>query len=89
MSQDWWVYILECGDKSLYTGIAVDVEERIAVHNLGKGSKYTRSHRPVKLAYSEKQLDHSAALKRELQLKKLTRTQKLHLIKAAAKSQSA
>ena len=76
----YYVYILRCGDGSLYTGITTDVSRRVAVHNAGKGAKYTRSRLPVTLVYQESQPDKSAALKRELEIKGFTRTQKLRLI---------
>lgn len=78
----YYVYMLRCGDGSLYTGIATDPEKRAAVHNSGKGAKYTRSRLPVTLVYREPQPDRSAASKREYQLKQLTRSQKLALIEA-------
>jgi len=77
----WFVYLLECGDKSLYTGISTDVVARVKTHNAGKGAAYTRSHLPVKLVWSEKAKSESAAKKREAQIKRLTRLQKLELIK--------
>lgn len=76
----YYVYILQCRDGTLYTGIAADVQKRLAVHNSGKGAKYTRSRLPVTLLYEETQPDKSAALKRELEIKKLSRAQKLRLI---------
>ena len=76
-----FVYILECGDGSLYTGWTTDVEERVKVHNSGLGAKYTRSRLPVKLVYVEEAIDRSAALKREAAIKKLTRRKKELLIK--------
>ncbi len=76
----YYVYILRCGDGSLYTGITTDVSRRVAVHNAGKGAKYTRSRLPVTLVYQESQPDKSAALKRELEIKGFTRAQKLRLI---------
>lgn len=76
----WWVYILECGDQTLYTGISNHLEERLALHQAGKGAKYTRSHLPVRLVYQEQQSDRSSALQREAQIKQLTRDQKLALI---------
>lgn len=79
---DWHVYILRCADGTLYTGIAKDLEKRVAVHNSGKGAKYTAARLPVKLAYSEKAKDRSDASKREYAVKKLSRTEKLALIKA-------
>lgn len=77
----WFVYILRCGDGSLYTGITTDVERRLAVHRSGKGAKYTRSHLPVELVYTAECGDHSAALKREWEIKELSREEKMILIK--------
>ena len=74
------MYILRCGDGTLYTGIATDVERRVAVHNSGKGAKYTRSRLPVEAVYREKLPDKGAALRRELEIKKLTRAEKLKLV---------
>lgn len=74
------VYILSCADGSLYTGISPDVAQRLAVHNSGKGAKYTRGRLPVRLVYQEACADKSAALKRELAIKRLTRMEKLRLI---------
>ena len=78
----WFVYILQCSDESLYTGISNDIEARIKTHNCGKGAKYTRSRLPVKLVYMEKFFNKSGALKREIELKKLSRKKKLNLIKS-------
>jgi predicted GIY-YIG superfamily endonuclease len=78
--KSWYAYIVECGDGSLYTGSTPNLEKRIATHNSGKGAKYTRSHLPVKLVYSEAVADKSAALKRENEIKKLTREEKKKLI---------
>ena len=77
---DYIVYILRCGDGSLYTGITNDLEHRVAVHNSGKGAKYTRGRRPVELVYSEECGEHSVALKRELAIKAMKREEKLKLI---------
>lgn len=76
---NYWVYILRCADDTLYTGISNDVEKRIATHNEGSGAKYTRSRRPVTLLYSEECADKSAALRREIEIKKLSRAKKLAL----------
>jgi putative endonuclease len=76
---DWQVYIVECADGSLYTGIARDLESRISAHNNGNGAKYTRGRAPVKLMYHECAADRSAALRREALLKRLTRADKLKL----------
>lgn len=80
MENSWKLYILRCCDGSLYTGITTDIEKRIAAHNAGKGAKYTRSRRPVVLAYSEVCGSHSEALKRELKIKAMPREEKLKLI---------
>jgi putative endonuclease len=65
----WYVYILFCNDRSLYTGSTTDLKKRVAKHNSGKASKYTRSRLPVKLVYKEKCLTRSGALKRENEIK--------------------
>ena len=77
---EWFVYIVECRDKSLYTGITNNLEKRIKTHNEGKGAKYTRARRPVVLKYYESASDKSSASKREIALKKLSRIQKIKLI---------
>ena len=76
----WNVYIVKCADGSLYTGIALEVEERIKTHNSGKGAKYTRSRLPVRLVYREYVGDKGDALRRELDIKKLTPKAKHQLI---------
>ena len=76
----YWVYVVQCADNTFYTGIALDLDSRIIEHNKGKASKYTRCRIPVKLVYSEIQTDKSAALKRELQIKKQSRQVKIALI---------
>lgn len=76
----WFVYMLRCGDGSLYTGCTDHVERRLAAHQSGKGAKYTRSRRPVELVYQEEVADRSAALRREAAIKKLTRKQKIELL---------
>lgn len=73
--------MLECKDGSYYIGSTNDIDKRFAVHVLGKGASYTRSHKPIRLVYQEELLDKSAALKREAVLKKLTHAQKLLLYK--------
>jgi predicted GIY-YIG superfamily endonuclease len=78
----WFVYILECGDRTLYTGIATDLEKRLELHRRGTGAKYTRGRLPVALVYQESRPDRSSALKREAQLKRLGREAKLALINA-------
>ena len=78
--EKWFVYILECSDKSLYTGITNDLEKRIKAHNSGKGAKYTRARKPVCLKYYEIVDNKSLALKREIAIKQLSRAQKLKMI---------
>ena len=75
----WQIYIIECRDGSLYTGITIDLEKRLAAHNAGKGSKYTTSRRPVRLVYREGAANRSEASKRENAIKKLSRNNKLAL----------
>ncbi len=77
-----FIYILECSDSSYYTGYTNQLDKRIKTHNLGKGAKYTRSRLPVKLVYTEKYETKSEALKREYAIKKLSRKQKIELIKS-------
>jgi len=76
----YYVYILRCSDDTLYTGITNDVEKRINAHNRGAGAKYTRGRNPVTLIYHEKCVDKNAALRRESEIKKLTRAKKLALV---------
>ena len=78
----YYVYIVECADKTLYTGIATELERRVEEHNNSeKGAKYTRVRRPVKLVYSEEYPDRSTASKREYEIKKkMSRAEKLALI---------
>lgn len=75
-----FVYILECADKTLYTGWTTDLEARLKSHNCGSGAKYTKTRLPVRLVYNEVFEDKSSALKRENEIKKLTRKQKTDLI---------
>ena len=80
MNSTYFVYILECADSTLYTGISTDPMRRLSEHNAGTGAKYTRSRRPVRLVFKEEAGSKSDALKRELQIKKLSRMQKIRLI---------
>ena len=77
----WYVYIVRCADRTLYTGVARDLATRIAAHNAGQGAKYTRSRRPVKLVYHETAADRGEALRREHAIKRLTRAEKHALTK--------
>ena len=76
------VYILRCADDTLYTGWTNDIEKRIAAHNAGMGAKYTKPRLPVQLAYLEICEDKQQAMRREYQIKQLTREEKLELIKS-------
>lgn len=77
-----FIYILKCRDKTLYTGYTNDLNKRILAHNsLKSGAKYTKGRRPVKLVYFEKHKTKSSALKKEINLKNMTRKQKLCVIK--------
>lgn len=75
-----FVYILECGDGSLYTGWTNNIEKRLKAHNNGTASKYTRARLPVVLKYFEEQPDKSSAMKREYEIKRMSRSQKQQLI---------
>lgn len=78
----YYLYILKCADKTLYTGITTDLERRILEHNEKKlGAKYTASRRPVRLVYFKEFRSRSVASKEEIRIKKLKRVQKLELIK--------
>lgn len=80
------LYILKCKDKTLYTGITVDVKRRVKEHNSSElGAKYTLGRRPVKLAYSKKFRTRSTASREEARIKKLSRKEKLKIITAAKK----
>ena len=80
MDKPCYCYIVECADGTYYTGWAVDPERRVAVHNRGRGARYTRTRRPVRLVYVEPQPDISTALKRERAIKRMTREGKRKLI---------
>ena len=79
------VYILKCADQTFYIGTAKDVRARLAVHNAKKGAKYTRPRLPVRVVYQEGPMSLTRALRREYQLKQLTRPQKLALIRGRLK----
>ncbi|MBP9822103.1 MAG: GIY-YIG nuclease family protein [Candidatus Pacebacteria bacterium] len=79
------VYILRCSDNSLYCGITTDVERRFREHQAGKGGNYTRSHKVLKIVYTEKKKNRSMASKREAEIKKLSKQQKLLLIRNVSK----
>lgn len=80
MHRPYFCYILECADGTYYTGWTVDPERRVAVHNKGRGARYTRTRCPVKLVYVEELPDQKSAMKREIAIKKMTRQGKKKLI---------
>ena len=82
----WYVYILRCGDGTLYTGITDNVPRRLAAHRSGRGAKYTRGRGPLELVYQEEVPDKPAALRREIAIKRLTRQEKEKLIESAQKA---
>lgn len=84
-----YVYIVECADKTLYTGWTNRPVQRLAAHNAGKGAKYTRSRKPVELVYLERLPDRSAGLVREAQIKKLTAEEKRRLVESCAERSQA
>jgi putative endonuclease len=84
MDKQWLVYILECGDGTLYTGITDDLPHRLEMHRAGKGAKYTRGRTPLNLVYQENADSYSEALKREYRIKQLPRAEKLKLIEKTA-----
>ena len=87
-SSRWWVYVVRCGDGTLYTGVTTDVPRRVAQHNAGTAAKYTRSRLPVVLVYHVSAKDRGAALRRELAIKKLPRAEKLKLVNATRRLHS-
>jgi len=82
MADAWHIYILQCADTTLYTGIARDLQKRLLQHNGEQvgGARYTRGRRPVRLVWSDEVPDRGAALQREAAIKKLSRSEKLQLI---------
>lgn len=83
---DWLVYVLRCGDGTLYTGITNDFPRRLRAHRLGRASKYTRARLPVTPVYLEPQSSRGAALKREAVVKRLSRAEKLALAAGSVSS---
>lgn len=79
MEKQWVLYILECKDGTLYTGITDDLDRRLAAHRAGKGAKYTRGRGPLTLRYVEKCEDRQHALRREYAVKQLTKLEKIAL----------
>jgi putative endonuclease len=83
-----YVYIVECADGTFYTGWSKDVAARVRVHNAGRGARYTRARRPVRLCYWEECPDRAAAMRRELQIKHLSRARKQALIDSLEQEES-
>ena len=79
-NKHFFVYLLRCSDSTLYCGWTTDLKRRLAAHNSGNGAKYTRSRRPVELVYFEEMEDKSSAMRREWQIKHISRAEKLQLI---------
>jgi len=77
----FYCYIVECADGTYYTGWAIDPQKRVAMHNKGRGAKYTRTRLPVKLIYFEEQPDRKTAMKREIAIKKMGREGKVKLLR--------
>tara|TARA_B100000214_G_C23822956_1_gene560551 strand:+ start:77 stop:340 length:264 start_codon:yes stop_codon:yes gene_type:complete len=84
-NKDWTLYVVECNDGSLYTGVTTDIHRRIREHNGNKkGSKYTRARQPVKLVYTEIHISRSHAQKRESEIKRMSRKKKIEMINEAS-----
>ena len=82
MEGNWYLYVLRCGDGTLYTGITTDTEKRLEAHRAGKGAKYTRGRAPLELIYQELCGCHSGALKKEYRFKQLPRAEKEKIIES-------
>ena len=87
MEEQYYVYLLECCDKTLYCGYTTDIAKRVAKHNQGKGAKYTKGRLPVRLVYKESYNSKTEALKREYNIKQLSRERKLALIEKENKDE--
>jgi len=85
MKDKYYTYILKCSDNSLYCGYTTELDKRIDTHNNGKGAKYTKSRLPVSLVYSEEFATKSEALKRECEIKKMSRSEKINMIEQKSK----
>lgn len=87
MSKQDYVYILECSDGTLYTGWTNDIVKRFEAHQSGKGAKYTKVRLPVKLVYIESCIDKSSGMKREYEIKKMQRSEKVKLVESMEESE--
>ena len=85
----WRCYILLCSDATFYTGVTNDIDKRLAAHNAGTAAKYTRGRGPVELAFVEVCADRSAALKREMAIKSMSRAEKLELVESRKRGAAA
>jgi putative endonuclease len=85
----WYVYLIECTDRSIYTGIAIDVDARYAAHASGKGARYTRSHPPARLLAAFECVDRAAALRAEHRIRQLSAQQKRQLCAGQTESAGA
>jgi putative endonuclease len=83
LSRMWFVYIVRCADRSLYTGITTDANRRVEQHNCGRGARYTRARCPVRLVYLESAGDRGAALRREHEIKRMSPGEKRRLVRLA------
>lgn len=79
--KQWFVYIIRCGDGTLYTGVTNDLDKRIKAHDEGRGASYTRGRGPVILEYYESKVSRSEALKREAEIKKMSKNKKVDLFR--------
>jgi putative endonuclease len=86
MHHAYYCYIVECADGTYYTGWTVDPERRVAVHNKGRGARYTRTRGPVRLVYVEELPDRTSAMKREIAIKKMNRGMKMKLVGQAVRT---
>lgn len=86
MGKENYTYILRCSDGTLYTGWTNDMDKRLAMHNSGKGAKYTKGRTPVELVYCEKFAEKKEAMRREYEIKQLTRKEKDQLIASYIKN---
>jgi putative endonuclease len=85
-STGWFCYLLECADGTLYAGITTAMARRLAAHNLGSASKYTRARRPVRVVHTERWPDRSSATRREAALKRMSRAAKLALAQGRSRT---
>ena len=81
MDTQWNIYIIQCNDGKFYTGITTDIDRRLREHNSGNGGRFTKYRKPVELVYKEHDVDRAGALKREAEIKKMNRREKLDLIR--------